>query len=236
MPRKKRFRPLRALAKSTVVRALACWLVQLYVRLVYYTTRWQWIGEEHWEMVQQSSRPVIFVFWHGRLLMLPMFVPQPQHTAVIISRHGDGALIARVIRYFHLQVIHGSSNRPGDDPKGAKNRGGAAAMRQAVQWLQSGKTIAITPDGPKGPACKVQGAVMELARLTGALVVPVAYHTGCGKTLGTWDRFWFPYPFGRGVVAVASPLALDAMTVEKAGKTLEDRLNQITKQAVSANI
>jgi lysophospholipid acyltransferase (LPLAT)-like uncharacterized protein len=105
----------------------------------------------------------ILAFWHGQMLMMPYAYPGPR-ISVLISEHRDGELIARTLQRLGFSVTRGSTTA-----------GGARALRQLVRLARQGYDIAITPDGPRGPRHRVQRGVVELARLTGLPIVPVAF-------------------------------------------------------------
>ncbi len=109
----------------------------------------------------------IVCFWHGRLLMMP-FAKKDGSGKVLISRHRDGELIARVIHFFGLGTIRGSYRK-----------GSVSSLREIIHDLRKGVDVAITPDGPKGPGYKVKEGIIELARISGKAIIPVSY--GAGK-------------------------------------------------------
>jgi hypothetical protein len=71
--------------------------------------------------------------------------------------------------------------------------------------------VAIVPDGPRGPARRLQGGIVSLAATTGAPIVPVGVAVRPARRLASWDRFMVPAPFARcavvfgGLVEVKSP-------------------------------
>jgi hypothetical protein len=67
--------------------------------------------------------------------------------------------------------------------------------------------LAITPDGPKGPRHQVKDGLVQLARLSGRPVVPMAFACSRGHRFQSWDRFLFPYPWGKGVYRFGDPLS-----------------------------
>ena len=85
-----------------------------------------------------AEQRVVVTLWHGQ--MLPIVWAHRQPTAVMISEHRDGEIIARIIGQLGFSAIRGSTSR-----------GGARVLLEAVQVLRSGTDIAITPDGPRGP-------------------------------------------------------------------------------------
>ena len=60
--------------------------------------------------------------------------------------------------------------------------------------------MAIVPDGPRGPARRLQGGIVALAATTGAPIVPVGVAARPARRLASWDRFMVPAPFGRCAV------------------------------------
>lgn len=165
----------------------------------------------------------IIAFWHSRLLMMPL-LRRKRRVTILISRHRDGELIHRAIRFFPIDTVRGSTTR-----------GGARALRGLVRALRSGSHVAITPDGPRGPRNLVQAGAIILASMTGRPIVPVTFSASRKKVFQSWDRFLLPYPFSHGVFVWGEPIWVDPEDsqagIEEKRKTLELRLNRITAQA-----
>ena len=62
----------RRLLLSSRLRRLSCWVIHLYIRLVFATNRWTVEGGEVPRRLRAEGRSFILAFWHGRLLMIPM--------------------------------------------------------------------------------------------------------------------------------------------------------------------
>jgi len=60
----------------------------------------------------------------------------------------------------------------------------------------------MVPDGPRGPARRLQGGIVALAATTGAPIVPVGVAARPARRLGSWDRFMIPIPFARCALVV----------------------------------
>jgi lysophospholipid acyltransferase (LPLAT)-like uncharacterized protein len=193
----------RLIRHPAIQRALA-WLVALYLRLVWATTRWTLVGEDHARAL--ADGPMILAFWHERLplaalgwRLLARRVPQPggRRAQVLISRHRDGRLIASAVRPFGIDVVHASSSK-----------GGATGLRALARILADGGVAVITPDGPRGPARVAAPGVAQLAALTGVPVLPCAVASSRMRLAGSWDRMRFPLPFARGVAVMGAPMAV----------------------------
>lgn len=138
--------------------------IYVILALLKMTLRFVHINKSAVQEVWDKGGNFIVCFWHGRLLMMP-FAKESGGGKVLISRHRDGELIARIIRFFNLGSIRGSYRK----------EGGVSSLRTILQDLKHNVDVAITPDGPKGPRHKVKQGIIELARLSGKAIVPVSY-------------------------------------------------------------
>lgn len=202
-----------------------------YLRLVFRTSRWEMRGNEQITRNARTGTAQIFVFWHGRLAMMPAFKPHGQQTFAVASRHRDGEFLSELMDCFGLRMIRGSSRRSGS----SKDRGGRGALVGAIEKLRAGNALAITPDGPRGPRMRLGGHTINIARMTGAALFPMSFSTSNGILLKSWDRFFLPLPFSRGYFFVGEPVSVpkdaDAETVEKIRQKVEDALNALTHEA-----
>lgn len=182
-------------------------------------------GREHPEASIAKGHSIIVAFWHGQLLMMPWGYPG-MPAAILISQHRDGEYISRIAEHLGFVSIRGSATR-----------GGARAFRQLIQATRDGLHLVITPDGPKGPREKVKSGVIELARLTGSAICPVAFSAWPRRFLRSWDRFLVPLPFARASYVWGEPLRvpLDAGKdeVRKLCQRLGERLDALTARADS---
>jgi lysophospholipid acyltransferase (LPLAT)-like uncharacterized protein len=100
--------------------------------------------------------------------------------------------------------------------------------------VRAGQSVAITPDGPRGPRQRVQPGVILAAQLTGAPIIPVV--AGCTRAWwpGSWDRFCVPKPFSRVVVVYGVPRhvprELEDAELRRYMEALEQDLNALTEQ------
>ncbi len=68
--------------------------------------------------------------------------------------------------------------------------------------------MAITPDGPRGPAMSVSIGIINAARLAQVPIVPITYATSRRRILASWDHFHVALPFGRGVFLWGEPIEI----------------------------
>jgi lysophospholipid acyltransferase (LPLAT)-like uncharacterized protein len=166
--------------------------------------------------------PVIYVLWHGRLLPLT-YLHRGQGAMSLISRSADGEYIARVVERWGYLTARGSSSR-----------GGSAALRELLKAARSGRSLAVTPDGPRGPRQKLKRGVLTAAQISGLPLVPVSCGTASGWWIEGWDRFLVPRPFAAVHVRYGAPIyvpressetELDALALQ-----VESMLNTLTEQ------
>ncbi len=209
---------------KNIKRRLARWFLPMLIygimRLLRATMRMEIVGAEIPRPFHARGEGVIHIFWHGRMLMMP-FVYQGTCMNVLISTHGDGEIIANVMRRFGFDLVRGSSSR-----------GGKEALREMVRLLRGNKDISITPDGPRGPAEVLKEGVAQVARLTGRPVIPVSFAATRAKRFPTWDRFLLPMPFSRATVVLGDPLYyVDGEDGETFRLRIEAALRNVTARA-----
>ncbi len=201
--------------RKKILRALALWIVPpigaLLIRLIYHTNR------KRFHLPQTvPSEPVIFAFWHSDLLLQPYLyyrfrkVPKAN---VLISEHFDGQIIARIMTFFKLGTIHGSTTR-----------GGAKVLIQGLKSLSEGYDIGITPDGPKGPRYEVSDGVVVMAQKRNTKVI--VYHCVPSRywQLPSWDRFVIPKPFGSLDFYASEPIDLSGLAMDEAKARVKEAL------------
>ncbi len=156
----------------------------------------------------EASR-VVFTLWHGQLL--PLLWAHRQPTAAMISEHKDGDILARLVKTFGFFSVRGSSSR-----------GGTRVLLEAVQVLNRGADIAITPDGPRGPRYSFAPGALVLAHRAGVPVVSMVAHVDRKWQLRSWDGFEIPKPFARVTIEYGEPVTLDDPDARMAAARTEE--------------
>lgn len=169
------------------------WLGAAAVRLLGLTWRLRWVNDEPARAHQRETGPVVLALWHGELLPL-LWAHVGQPISILISTHRDGELIARVAMRLGFTAVRGSSSRNAD-----------RALIGLVKELRGGRTIALTPDGPRGPRHTFAAGALVAAHRGGAAVVPLRAHVSRAWVLRSWDRFVIPKPFARITVTYGTP-------------------------------
>jgi lysophospholipid acyltransferase (LPLAT)-like uncharacterized protein len=206
---------------------LAAWLIFAAVRVVNLTLRYRWQdGSGYYEGGTPSA--AIYCVWHNRLaLCLPIYYGYVKHRyavptsgmAALVSASKDGAFLAAVLECFGVQPVRGSTSRRGPQ-----------ALLELTSWAQRGYDLAITPDGPRGPAYQVQEGVMSLAQITGLPIIPSSYHLNWKLQAKSWDRFQIPLPFARCDVRVGPPIRVPRECTGEARELLRQQLEHTLRE------
>jgi lysophospholipid acyltransferase (LPLAT)-like uncharacterized protein len=193
------------------------------IRGVARSMRYETCGYEPLDALYREGRHIILAFWHAQQLMIP-FGYRGIGAHVLISQHGDGEIIARIIARFGHEAVRGSSTR-----------GGAAALRSLIKLGRSGRDVVVTPDGPKGPRHVAKLGVIHLAKATGLPIVPLAF--ACSKKnslragIAIWSRIRFPEVSSSTAPPLWVSREADETSLESTRLELETVLNRLTNQA-----
>ena len=180
-----------------------------FIQAIARTWRIRTVNEEAYRRERAAGRPVVLTLWHGEMLPL-LFYHRHREIAVLVSEHGDGEIIARILSDFGFRLVRGSSSR-----------GAARALIAVDRELEAGYDVGITPDGPRGPWHSVAPGALLAAHRAGVRIVPLAASASAFWQLGSWDRFMIPKPFARVTIAYGEPLTVEAPSSREAGARVE---------------
>jgi lysophospholipid acyltransferase (LPLAT)-like uncharacterized protein len=123
------------------------------------------------------------MLWHGTILPL-LYHHRNEGVVVVISEHADGEIIARIAENLGFGTVRGSTSR-----------GAARALLGAARMVSEGHDLAVTPDGPRGPAKTIAPGSAIIAQRTGAPVIGAVATARWAWRLKSWDGFLIPKPF-----------------------------------------
>ncbi len=202
------------LYKNSPTHSILSLLAWLYIQLVGKTSRINVKG--------QKERPgaAVYALWH-RQEVLFIYLHRSRGICGLVSKSKDGEYMARILRRFGFTFVRGSTTS-----------GGFLSLRGLIKAARQGYSVAITPDGPRGPIFKAQPGIVYLAQKAGVPIIPVACALSRKKILRSWDKYQFPFPFGRIEAVYGEPLRV-AETDDVAAKSveLENALNALTGEA-----
>lgn len=197
-------------------------IIQWILALIYYILIWFVYITSKKEITglntlyKYGRKPAIFVFWHGRTMMLsPVIALARVRGYAIADSHKDGRAIAKMEKLFGLRTIYGSSAS-----------GGVSVLKKGISVLNNGRfCLALSPDGPRGPSMRFHDGALYFAKMTGAPIIPVCYSSSRPWFLNRWDRYLLTKPFSIIAGDVGEPIFIDRKTktedFEKIRKNIE---------------
>ena len=164
------------------------------------------------------KKPAIFVFWHGRSMMLsPIICLGGMQAYAVASRHKDGRMMAKLQRLFGLRAIYGSSHK-----------GGVSVLREGLRVLNKGDFgICMSPDGPGGPSLRVQDGALYFAKMSGAPIIPVCYSCSRSWFQKRWDRYLVALPFSKIICEVGQPIFVPRRATGQEFEEIRQKLENI---------
>lgn len=192
----------------------------LLINFVARTSKIKIINATQVKELKRKGKNVIYALWHGRMF-LPIWMLRKQNIYVVVSPSRDGEYLHRIISRFGYQSIRGSTSK---NP--------SRTLAQVLNKLVNASDIVIAPDGPLGPAQKVQPGIIWLAKKTGSPIIPMTFGARRKRFFASWDKFLFPFPFNRFTFIYGEPVYVSPTDVlEEKVRQLEEELNRITNQA-----
>jgi lysophospholipid acyltransferase (LPLAT)-like uncharacterized protein len=189
---------------------------------------WRRIWKDRPDNHTKAHAPVIYCVWHNHLILALASYDDyalekwhEQGLAAMVSASGDGALLAATLAKFGVHTIRGSTSRRGPQ-----------ALLEAARWLRKGFSVAITPDGPRGPAHQIQDGIIYLAQVSGRPIVPISNYTPWKIRMPSWDRFQIPLPFARCELYDNEPIYVPRDATEAERQLLKVRL-QASMRAIT---
>ena len=186
--------------------------VAALVRLIGITLRIKTVDEEKFEGIKGGK---ILCGWHGRSSIAGAKY-RDRGFWVIISLSKDGEIQNRIFQKLGFKTIRGSTGR-----------GGERALVESIRALRDGATMAITPDGPRGPSGIAQPGVLAMARKSGCALVPVGITSKPRILLkNAWDRHIIPVPFGKSMMVFGDAYYVPKGATEEQVEDIRLKLQQ----------
>lgn len=192
------------------------WAVYICCKVLSSTWRVRVIGmDRRRRAVAASPGKTFLIASFHESAVTGVLVHPGQKICNMVSRSKDGELVAFLSEKLGLASVRGSSSRGGKDVRDAM-----------IEKVMSGFIGAITVDGPRGPRRVLKNGVVDIARKTGAPVLPT---TCVGDPMWvlkkTWDQTRVPKPFARVLVYYGEPIVVPKAVNDEQFK---DYLTKIT--------
>lgn len=200
------------LYKNSLPHSVLSALAWLYIHFVARTSK---ISEKG-----NGTPAGIYTIWHRQEVLL-IFLQRGRNICGLVSKSRDGEYMARILLRFGFSFVRGSTSS-----------GGFLSLRALIKAARGGHSLALTPDGPRGPVFKVQPGAIYLAQKAGLPIIPAACALTRKKILRSWDRYQFPLPFGRIQVVYGTPFPVaETDDIHAKAAELEGVLNALTEEA-----
>lgn len=190
------------------------------------TLRVKKVGAQQFERLRAAGKNYVVAFWHGSML-IGWFLHRPmgkETISALVSQSNDGEFLATVLERWGYTLIRGSSHS-----------GGKEAMQLMIQSVTGGSSLAITPDGPRGPRHEMKMGALRVAQQASVPLVLAGIALEKKKLLRSWDRFEVPLPFSRAAVAYSEPMIvpkeLDGQSLDECKMNMQQQLNKLTARA-----
>lgn len=204
--------------RTRVLARLGTWVI----RLLGITWRVRILEAGPVDALRHEGQPVALLLWHGQLLPL-LYIMRFQSIACLVSTHKDGELIAQIARRLGCKLIRGSSSRGSD-----------RALIGLIRTLRDGFTIAVTPDGPRGPYRSFAPGALVAAHRAESPVVAFGVHATRAWYLKSWDQFMIPKPFARVTIAFDLPMRVPGDSARDAAEAVPIFLERMASVAEHA--
>lgn len=196
---RRRCRPRVDAACPSALQRFAGWLLALIVLLWRVSCR-ATVRDDPRPALRAASRPYVYTILHAHQVAAVLINDDPG-IAAMVSRSADGDLLAPSLRVTGVETMRGSSRKRG------KDKGGRKALELLEEHTRRGLPSLLAVDGPQGPRNHIHRGVVDLARTTGAMIVPCVIIPSRRWILRrTWDRLQVPQPFCRLTMTFARPL------------------------------
>ncbi len=197
--------------KQDTLRFLGSYILKNSLDVLCKTLRVSYKNKKAVDDLKKQKQNYVLAFWHGTML-LPWFLHRNDGFAALTSKSKDGDLLAKQLKHWKYKVVRGSSSKGGD-----------VALGIMVDYAKNGYSIAITPDGPRGPEQKFKAGAVITAKKSGVPIVLTGIGIKSKKKLNSWDKFQIPNPFTSVKVIYSDPIYVDSsLSYDEGSKVIDE--------------
>lgn len=169
-----------------------------------------------------QSGNFVLMFWHGKMLA-GWWLGRNKNFCAVVSQSKDGEILSRLLKRWNYRLIRGSSSKDSKE-----------VMREMVEALKNNFSLAITPDGPRGPReeMKIGGLIAAVRAQKPVVLCGIVYEKK--KIFNSWDKFELPKFFSKVKIRLSEPMlfpmGLDSEEYENIRKELEKNLIELSEE------
>lgn len=170
-------------------------------------------GQQHLDKLKTIKQPWIYSTWHNNVATGAWAI-RKQKIGIMISDSKDGEYISHCVKAFGNFGVRGSTSS-----------GSTKAVRGALKTIKQGYSIAVTPDGPRGPKYKLQPGTLWLSVLAKSPILP--YHIECSKQwvfTKSWDDHKIPKPFSTIYICIGEPIWVKKQQMDEQPDIVQQQL------------
>ena len=184
------------------------------------------LGGEQFDRLRSEGKNYVVAFWHGAML-IGWFLHRPQNgnrVSALVSQSNDGEYLTAILEKWNYTMIRGSSHI-----------GGKEAMQLMIDEVKKGTSLAITPDGPRGPRHEMKMGAVRAAQQAHVPLILAGIACKTKIVLRNWDKFEVPLPFSKVTAKYSEPILvpeeLNGALLDECKKETECKLRALTQEA-----
>ena len=168
--------------------------------------------------------PCIVAAFHDEMIPMAELFKNRGFVALASKNH-VGYAAADVVSSLGYQIVYGSPSK-----------GGKLALEILLKTLKEGNSVAMTPDGSRGPRHKMKPGAIVLAQRANVPLYLVSPNYKGIKLKFLWDHFLYPIPFSKVTYRYVKMEVSPDLNEKQIGQKIleaETLLKDLTNDAVS---
>lgn len=161
-----------------------------------------------------QSGNFVLMFWHGKMLA-GWWLGRNKNFCAVVSQSKDGEILSRLLKRWNYRLIRGSSSKDSKE-----------VMREMVEALKNNFSLAITPDGPRGPReeMKIGGLIAAVRAQKPVVLCGIVYEKK--KFFNSWDKFELPKFFSKVKIRLSEPMLFPMGLANEEYENIRNRLEK----------
>jgi lysophospholipid acyltransferase (LPLAT)-like uncharacterized protein len=153
---------------------------------IFVTCRWKIVGLDSFNEALKKNRPILLCLWHEHLVCVSRYFKKTTlNLYAVSSTHFDSEILAKILFSWKIKLIRGSSTH-----------GWSSVLKQMIVLFKKASTlVALTNDGPQGPARIAKEGSLSVAKKYNAQIISIAAKSTKSWRLHSWDKTLLPKPF-----------------------------------------
>ena len=203
-----------------MLKKITYYLAPVFLKIILYcifiTCKWKVYNKEALGLAQKNPRPVLICCWHNSFLLVARYFREISlRVWAVSSTHRDSQIMGGILDTWNFKLIKGSSTR-----------GWNSVLKSMMKLFDNkNSVVAITNDGPKGPAFVAKKGSVALALKRGAQIIAVSGTATKYWSLPSWDETIIPKPFSVIHIQFAEPFAENITSTFNEGKIISKYMN-----------